>query len=60
MAEEEKIEAGDTVRLKSGEGPIMTVEFLNDNPGDPEAYCVWFDLNKLVREKISLVALRKY
>ena len=36
---EQKFEAGQTVRLKSG-GPLMTIESINNGE---EAWCEWFD-----------------
>ena len=34
--------AGDLVKLKSG-GPVMTVQSVGDQYGEPMVWCVWFE-----------------
>jgi uncharacterized protein YodC (DUF2158 family) len=56
---DEKIKAGDTVRLKSG-GPLMTVSSVGRTmDGEAlHAWCDWFDKEKKMNGAFPLTSLR--
>lgn len=55
----DEIVAGDTVRLKSG-GPIMTVEWVEEQYGVITAYCIWFgEKNKHEGKQFRVTSLTK-
>lgn len=53
MAENKPIQPGDSVMLKSGKSPIMTVNSIVQG----DAWCVWFEDKKMSKERFSLNAL---
>jgi len=60
MADKAQIQAGDTVKLRSG-GPLMTVnQIIPATQGLPESASVaWFDVNQLHHGTYPITSLRK-
>ncbi len=56
---QETMKTGDTVGLKSG-GPAMTIRWIQEESGEPEACCDWFDKNQKQETAVfPLSSLRK-
>lgn len=59
MEKEEELKAGDVVKLKTGVGPMMVIEYLH--PDGKRADICWYfpNTNDLKKETLYLAALRK-